>query len=54
MNAARGLGPALVQQGFTNWWWIYWIGPIISGLLAARAHKTFWLKGSQALLPVRR
>jgi glycerol uptake facilitator-like aquaporin len=42
-----------VQQDFTNWW-IYWIGPIISGLLAAWAHKTFWLKGSQARLPVRR
>ena len=23
MNAARALGPALVQQDFTNWW-IYW------------------------------
>ena len=47
MTAARALGPALVQQDFTNWW-IYW------GLLAACAHKTFWLKGSQARLPVRR
>jgi hypothetical protein len=42
-----------VQQDFINWW-IYWVGPIISGLLAARAHKTFWRKGSQARLPVRR
>ena len=53
MNAARALGPALVQQDLTNWW-ISWVGPIISGLLAACAHKTFWLKGSQSHLPVRR
>jgi Major intrinsic protein len=52
MNAARALGPALVQQDLTNWW-IYRVGPVISGLLAA-AHTTFWLKGSLARLPVRR
>jgi Major intrinsic protein len=52
MNAARALRPALVQQDLTNWW-IYRVEPIISGLLAA-ARTTFWLKGSQARLPVRR
>ena len=42
MNPARALGPAIVQQDFTNWW-IYWVGPIIGGLIAAFAYKSIWL-----------
>ena len=53
MNPARALGPALVQQDFTNWW-IYWVGPIIGGLIAGYAYKTFWRNGRQVRLPVRR
>jgi MIP family channel proteins len=54
MNPARAIGPAFVQQDFTNWW-IYWVGPIIGGVIAALAYKTIWLNGSRlALPPVRR
>jgi MIP family channel proteins len=53
MNPARALGPAIVQQDFTNWW-IYWVGPIIGGLVAAFAYKSIWLGGGRARLPARR
>src|SRR5262249_16177456 len=38
MNPARWFGPALVQQDFTNWW-IWIVGPIVGGLIAAFAYK---------------
>ena len=53
MNPARALGPAIVQQDFTNWW-IYWVGPIIGGLIAAYAYKSIWLGGRVGLPAVRR
>lgn len=45
MNPARAFGPELVQQDFTNWW-IYWVGPIVGGLIAAFAYKYIWLNGT--------
>jgi MIP family channel proteins len=53
MNPARALGPAIVQQDFTNWW-IYWVGPIIGGLIAAFAYATIWLGDGRVRLPARR
>ena len=51
MNPARALGPAIVQQDFSNWW-IYWVGPIIGGLIAAFAYKSIWLGNGRVRLPV--
>lgn len=54
MNPARAFGPAVVQQDFTNWW-IYWIGPIVGGIIAAVLYKYFWLDDQEsATVPVRR
>ncbi len=39
MNPARHLGPALLGGGLQNVW-IYWVGPIVGGVLAALVYKT--------------
>jgi aquaporin TIP len=42
MNPSRAFGPELVQQDFTNWW-LYWIGPVIGGVIAGLLYKYVWL-----------
>jgi len=39
MNPARYLGPALMGGGLQHAW-IYWVGPIAGGVLAAQIYKT--------------
>ncbi len=39
MNPARYIGPALLGGGLQNAW-IYWVGPIVGGVLAAQVYKT--------------
>ena len=39
MNPARHLGPALLGGGLQNLW-LYWVGPIAGGVLAAQVYKT--------------
>lgn len=43
MNPARAFGPEVIQQDFTNFW-IYWIGPIIGGLVAAFLYTFLFLQ----------
>ena len=40
MNPARHLGPALLGGGLQHLW-IYWIGPVTGGILAAVAYSNF-------------
>ena len=41
MNPARALGPAIASLSFANWY-VYWIGPIIGGAIAALVY-TRWI-----------
>ncbi|KAF2117937.1 aquaporin-like protein [Lophiotrema nucula] len=38
LNPARSFGPSVVV-GFTNYHWIYWVGPVVGGALGAGVFK---------------
>ncbi len=50
MNPARAFGPEVVQQDFTNFW-IYWVGPIIGGLVAAFLYTFLFLQPEAPAAP---
>ncbi|HEX8599116.1 MAG TPA: MIP/aquaporin family protein [Chloroflexia bacterium] len=43
MNPARALAPAIVSGAWNDAWWIYWVGPILGGIVAALLYKTVFL-----------
>jgi MIP family channel proteins len=43
MNPARAIGPELAALNF-SYWYIYWIGPIIGGIIAAIVYNYVFLK----------
>ena len=40
MNPARHLGPALLGGGI-QYIWLYWLGPVLGGILGAQVYKIF-------------
>jgi aquaporin TIP len=45
MNPARAIGPMLATLTFPSSWWIYWVGPIIGGVIAGLLyHNVFETK----------
>jgi MIP family channel proteins len=46
LNPARVFGPALVGNFWENHW-IYWVGPMAGGALAAFVYKAFFLREDQ-------
>ncbi|KAH7156475.1 aquaporin-like protein [Dactylonectria macrodidyma] len=48
INPARSFGPAVIT-GFTNYQWIYWLGPFMGAVLAFGVYSTFkWLEYQNA------
>ena len=41
LNPARSIGPAIVSGTWINHW-IYWVGPIIGGMLAGLVYEAIF------------
>jgi aquaporin TIP len=46
MNPARAFGPELVEGEWADWW-VYWVGPLIGGGIAALAYDLLYLRGGE-------
>jgi aquaporin related protein len=42
LNPARSFGPSVVARSFPGYHWIYWLGPVMGGVLAGGYYK--WLR----------
>ncbi len=47
MNPARTLGPAIVS-GFWEFHWVYWVGPIIGGIIAGLIMNYVFVKKAES------
>jgi aquaporin Z len=43
MNPARAFGPELVEGQWSDWW-VYWVGPLMGGGIAALAYDLLYLR----------
>ncbi|XP_045470736.1 aquaporin AQPAn.G-like isoform X2 [Harmonia axyridis] len=43
MNPARSFGPALINGDWDNWW-IWWVGPMLGGLVAGLLYRIIFSK----------
>ncbi len=43
MNPARALGPAVASGHFDNWY-VYWIGPIVGGVIAGLLYSNLYVR----------
>jgi len=53
INPARSFGPAVVMNSFENHW-IYWIGPLLGGAMAALVYNVFFYVNDTSYEPTKK
>ena len=51
LNPARSFGPALIMGNF-SYHWIYWVAPIVGGLIAAGVYKILHDREEEKDIPI--
>ena len=51
MNPARAFGPMLVSDTWNNWW-VWYIGPLAGGVIAAALYELLYLRPGKLVEPV--